>query len=61
MDAAQALADTIDKKKLQRGYIIPSVFNTDVARNVAAAVWEAANKTLVARRSPSSDYHDGHF
>lgn len=61
MDAAQALADTIDKKKLQRGYIIPSVFNTDVARNVAAAVWEASNKTLVARRSPSSDYHDGHF
>ncbi|MFH2203194.1 MAG: NAD-dependent malic enzyme [Elusimicrobiota bacterium] len=59
--AAGALADVIPQKKLQRGYIIPSLFNTDVARNVAAAVWESARKTRVARRSASSDYHDGHF
>lgn len=60
-NAAQAIADTIPKKKLQRGYIIPSLFNTDVARNVASSVWDAAKRTHVARRSPSSDYHDGHF
>ncbi len=59
--AAEAIANIIPQKKLQRGYIIPSLFNTDVARNVAAAVWEAADKTRVARRSASSDYHDGHF
>ena len=59
--AAHALADTIPKKKLSPGYVIPSLFNTDVARNVSMAVWEAAHKSHVARRSASSDYHDGHF
>lgn len=59
--AARALAAVVEKKKLQPDYIIPSLFNTDLASNVAASVSEAAHRTRVARRSASSDYHDGHF
>ena len=33
------------------GYIVPSVFNKEVVKAVAAAVEEAAIKTGVARRS----------
>lgn len=48
--AAYAIANIIDENTLSRDYIIPSVFNTDVAPAVAAAVIEAARKTGVARK-----------
>lgn len=48
--AAYAIANCVDPKALSRDYIIPSVFNADVAPAVAEAVIEAARKTGVARR-----------
>ena len=38
MAAARAIASTVDEKELREDYIIPSVFNRDVAPAVAAAV-----------------------
>ena len=52
--AAQAIAGCIERKDLSPEYIIPSVFNRDVAQKVAAAVSAAAIKTGVARRGLSS-------
>jgi malate dehydrogenase (oxaloacetate-decarboxylating) len=49
--AAYAIANCVDEKALSRDYIIPSVFNADVAPAVAAAVMEAAKKTGVIRKS----------
>ena len=40
--AAQAIADTVPEESLSADYIIPGVFNKDVARNVALAVENAA-------------------
>ncbi|MER7846792.1 NAD-dependent malic enzyme [Kitasatospora sp. NPDC096077] len=40
--AARALATTVGDDELNANYIIPSVFNKDVAKTVAAAVREAA-------------------
>ncbi len=40
--AAQAIADIVDESELREDYIIPSVFNRDVAPAVAAAVAEQA-------------------
>jgi malate dehydrogenase (oxaloacetate-decarboxylating) len=40
--AAQAIADTVPEESLSADYIIPGVFNKDVARNVAQAVENAA-------------------
>jgi malate dehydrogenase (oxaloacetate-decarboxylating) len=40
--AAQAIADTVPGESLSADYIIPGVFNKDVARNVAQAVENAA-------------------
>lgn len=48
--AAYAIANIIDENTLSREYIIPSVFNVDVAPAVAAAVMEAARRTGVARK-----------
>lgn len=48
--AAHAIANCVDNKALSRDYIIPSVFNADVAMAVARAVIEAAKKTGVARK-----------
>lgn len=48
--AAYAIANCVDPHALSRDYIIPSVFNADVASTVAASVIEAARKTGVARR-----------
>ena len=48
--AAYAIANCVDPSALSRDYIIPSVFNADVASMVAAAVIEAAKKTGVARK-----------
>lgn len=48
--AAYAIANCVDENALSRDYIIPSVFNADVAPAVAAAVSEAAKKTGVIRK-----------
>ena len=42
MAAAHAIADIVDESELREDYIIPSVFNRDVAPVVAAAVAEQA-------------------
>ena len=54
--AAQAIAAVIPDTDLHAEYIVPSVFNRDVAQAVAAAVATAATATGVARR----DLHGGH-
>lgn len=48
--AAEAIAAVIGDDELSSEYIIPSVFNPKVAKDVAAAVARAAHKTRVARR-----------
>ena len=48
--AAYAIANCVDPNALSRDYIIPSVFNADVAPAVAEAVMAAARKTGVARK-----------
>jgi malate dehydrogenase (oxaloacetate-decarboxylating) len=48
--AAQAIAAVISDDELQADYIIPSVFNRDVVKVVAAAVARAAEDSGVARR-----------
>jgi malate dehydrogenase (oxaloacetate-decarboxylating) len=53
--AAQAIAAVIPDTDLHAEYIVPSVFNRDVAQAVAAAVATAATATGVARR----DLHGG--
>jgi malate dehydrogenase (oxaloacetate-decarboxylating) len=47
--AAHAIADCIARRELSPEYIVPSVFNRDVVKRVAA-VTEAAIKTGVARK-----------
>ena len=42
MAAARAIAAIVDESELREDYIIPSVFNRDVAPAVAAAVAEQA-------------------
>jgi len=49
--AAQAIAARVTKNELNEEYIIPSVFNRNVARDVAKAVAAAASRTGVATRS----------
>jgi malate dehydrogenase (oxaloacetate-decarboxylating) len=48
--AARAIADCIAPHELSAEYIIPSIFNPDVPRQVAEAVEEAAYKSGVAKR-----------
>jgi malate dehydrogenase (oxaloacetate-decarboxylating) len=48
--AAHAIADCISPDHLNPEYIVPSVFNREVVRRVAAAVQQAAIKTGVARK-----------
>ena len=48
--AAEAIAAVVEPDELGPEYIVPSVFNRDVARVVAAAVAEAAERDGVARR-----------
>ncbi len=53
--AAQAIADVIGRDELHADYVIPSVFDRRVAKDVAAAVASAAQKTGVGpktRRAP---------
>ena len=49
MAAAKAIAECINSKNLQSDYIIPSVFDTSVAKKVAKAVANAARNSGVAR------------
>jgi malate dehydrogenase (oxaloacetate-decarboxylating) len=48
--AAHAIAGCIARRELSAEYIVPSVFNREVVKRVAAAVTEAAIKTGVARK-----------
>ncbi|MCW2972735.1 MAG: hypothetical protein JWN72_1008 [Thermoleophilia bacterium] len=50
--AAHAIAEVIPDEQLGEDYIIPSVFNEDVATAVAHAVADAARTGGVARRMP---------
>jgi malate dehydrogenase (oxaloacetate-decarboxylating) len=49
MAAAHAIAATVDESELREDYIIPSVFNRDVAPAVAAAVADEARASGAAR------------
>jgi malate dehydrogenase (oxaloacetate-decarboxylating) len=49
--AAEAIARTIPDDELAADYIVPSVFNRNVAPAVAAAVAEAADRTGASRQS----------
>jgi malate dehydrogenase (oxaloacetate-decarboxylating) len=49
--AAQAIAGVVKADELEPDYVIPSVFNRDVAPAVASAVARAAERSGVARRS----------
>ena len=49
--AAHAIADVVADDELGPEYIVPSVFNRDVALAVAAAVAEAAERDGVARKT----------
>jgi len=53
--AAHAIALCVGKGELGPEYIIPSVFNKQVAPAVAREVARAAHKTGVARRRPRAD------
>ena len=50
--AASAIADVVRPEELSAEYIVPSVFNQDVASKVAQAVSKAAEEEGVARRVP---------
>jgi malate dehydrogenase (oxaloacetate-decarboxylating) len=49
MAAARAIAEIVEDSELREDYIIPSVFNRDVAPAVAAAVADQARATGVAQ------------
>lgn len=50
--AAEAIAAVVSENQLSAEYVIPSVFNRKVSRQVAAAVSRAAHRTHVGRRMP---------
>jgi len=54
--AAYAIAASVQDHELNEDYIIPGVFNGQVASRVAEAVAQAAQKTGVARRYKTDDY-----
>ena len=58
--AAQAIADVVSRRQLHEDYIIPTVFDKRVARNVAKAVASAAYRTRAARREHKAAY-TGHI
>jgi malate dehydrogenase (oxaloacetate-decarboxylating) len=51
MAAARGIADVVGEDDLSEDYIIPSVFNRDVAPRVARAVVEEAKEAGLARFS----------
>ena len=59
MAAARAIADTVDESELREDYIIPSVFNRDVAPAVAAAVADEARATGTARAGQEVGFASG--
>jgi malate dehydrogenase (oxaloacetate-decarboxylating) len=54
--AAQAIASGVTRRELSEEYIVPSVFNRGMAREVARAVSRAAQRTGVARRKPPAHH-----
>ena len=56
--AAYAIAASVQDGELNEDYIIPGVFNPQVAQKVAEAVAQAAQKTGVARRYKNDDYQE---
>src|SRR5437763_13640416 len=52
MAAAHAIAEIVDDSELREDYIIPSVFNREVAPAVAAAVAEQARAAGTAKAGP---------
>ena len=58
--AARAIADVVSPRELHEDYIVPSVFDRRVARNVAKAVASAAFKTKVAHRQRLADAVHAH-
>ena len=65
MAAAQAIADCVPGDELREDYIVPSVFNRDVAPAVAAAVAEQARESGLAHAhnevgfAPADELHVG--
>jgi malate dehydrogenase (oxaloacetate-decarboxylating) len=55
--AARAIAEVVSARELHEDYIVPSVFDRRVARNVAKAVARAATKTKVAHRRGRAGDH----
>ena len=58
MAAAQAIAAAVPEHSLSPDHIVPSVFDRDVVTLVAGAVQEAATRTGVARKTPSTEAAD---
>jgi malate dehydrogenase (oxaloacetate-decarboxylating) len=56
--AAHAIASVVKPDELEADYIVPSVFNRDVAPAVARAVAQAAESSGVARKSPRDGQPD---
>jgi malate dehydrogenase (oxaloacetate-decarboxylating) len=56
--AAQAIADVIPESELAEDYIVPSVFNRDVAPAVAAAVAETARAQDIAQAGDEIGFAD---
>ena len=52
--AAEAIASVISEQELAPDYVIPSIFDRRVTRQVAGAVAHAAEQTRVARRTPKN-------
>src|SRR3984893_3019401 len=59
MTAAYAIAQIVDDSELREDYIIPSVFNRDVAPAVAAAVAEEARAAGTARAGQEVGFAQG--
>ncbi len=59
MAAAHAIAAIVDESELREDYIIPSVFNRDVAPAVAAAVAEQARTAGTARAGQKVGFASG--
>jgi len=53
--AANAIADIVKPDELEPDYVIPSVFNRDVAPAIAEAVARAAEESGVARRGRTAE------
>ena len=58
--AARGIASVVGDDELDEDYIIPSVFNRDVAREVASAVAEVAERGRRGRRGRSAHGGAGH-